>query len=396
VRTALAATLLALLAAISLASHWGGSVTWETDALFYQAKTEEIRGTDAVEARKQVFEGPLSDSERQLEVETPSEPPRVSDQAWVEYSAAFYARRLALPAAAAALHPLLGVNALESLSLFAFVLIPALLFLLLRRRLSLYASFLVSGAVILWPPLRAWSVFPMADSTGVALLIASMLCGLLAIERSRRWLLPWTICVAGLAFTRDLAFLPVISALALLAVRRDARTAALVGCGVLAAIPALLIQSVSESKQLAYVFANHTIPTDTSWGFVLSEYPANLGHMVGRYADYAIANPLVVALALAGLVAAFALAPRRDPLTILLWGTFPGYLLMLAIGPAFSGFRYELVLLPLIALGYGHAVERLIPHLRRVANERVGLGRRRSSAAEPRPREVTVASASEK
>lgn len=394
-RTVLAIFSLTLLAAISVASHWAGPVSWETDALFYQAKSEEISGTDAATARREVFGGPLSNYARQLEVEAPNEPARVSDPAWVEYSAPFYARRLLLPALAAALDPVLGLHALETLSLLAFVLIPGLLFLLLRRRLSFSVSVLVSVAVILWPPLRAWSVFPLGDSSGVALLIAALLCGLLTIERGSRWLLPWALCVAGLAFTRDIAFVPVISALALLAIRRDRISVGLVACGIAAAVPALLVQSVSESKQLAYVFADHAIPTDTSWGSVLSEYPANLGHMAGRYADYAAANPHVVLLAIGGVVAAFALAPRRDPLTILVWGTFPAYLLLLAIGPAFSGFRYELVLLPLMAFGYGYLAERLAPRLRDLVRRGVG-AKSPPPPLKPVAGETSVASASEK
>ncbi len=370
VRTALAVASLLLLAAISVGPHWGGPIDWETDALFYQAKSEEIAGTDAATARREVFGGPLSTYERGLEAESPDEPPRVSDPAWVEYSAGFYARRLLLPALAVVLKPLLGLHALQVLSLLGFVLVPALLFLLLRRRLSFAVSGAAAAAVILWPPLRAWSVFPLTDSTGLALLIAALLCAVLVVERSPRWLAPWVLCLLALAFTRDIAFMPVVAALALLAVRRDRRTLALAGCGAAAAVlPLLFVHSFSESKALAYVFANHTIPTDTSWGAVLSQYPSNIGHVLGRYLDYAVGNPLVVLAALGGLAAAFALAPRRDTLTILLWATFPGYLLLMAVGPAFSAFRYELVLLPLIAFGYGHLAERV---LQRVSETKVG------------------------
>ena len=205
-----------------------------------------------------------------------------------------------LPALAAALKPLLGIRALQVLSLLAFVLVPALLFLLLRRRFSLGASFAVSAAVILWPPLRAWSVFPLTDSSGLALLVAGLLCGLLVYERGPRWLVPWALCVCALAFTRDIAFMLVVPALGLLALERDRRSLALGACGIAAAIPALLVHSVSESKELAYVFADHTIPTDTSWGAVLSKYPSHLGQMAGRYLDYAAGNPLVVLLAAGG------------------------------------------------------------------------------------------------
>ena len=343
-----------------MATHWGGPISWETDALFYQAKSEEIAGADGPTARQQVFGGPLSDYERGLEVESPDEPPRVSDPAWVEYSSDFYARRLFLPALAVVIKPLFGLHSLQVLSLIGFVLIPALLFLLLRRRLSFAVSLGVAAAVILWPPLRAWSVFPLTDSSGLALLIAALLCAMLAVERGRRWLAPWFACVLALAFTRDIAFIPVIAALGLLAVRRDRPALALFGWGVAAALPALFVHGVSESKALAYVFANHTIPTDTGWGAVLSQYPSNIGHILGRYVDYAAGNPLVVLAALAGVAAAFTLAPRRDTLTILVWSTLPGYILLMLLGPAFSAFRYELVLIPLIACGYGYLAERVL------------------------------------
>jgi hypothetical protein len=371
VRTTLAVAALLLLAAISMGRHWAGPIDWETDALFYQSKTMQIEGTDGSTARREVFGGPLSHYERGLEAENPGEPPRVSDPAWVEYSSGFYARRLILPAIAAALSPVLGLRSLLVLSLVGFILVPALLFVLLRRRLSFGVSVGVAAAVILWPPLRAWSVFPLTDSTGLALMIAALICGAFVIERSSRWLVPWFLCVLALGFTRDIAFMPVIAAFGLLVVKRDRRSAALVGCGILAALPPLMVHSVSESESLAYVFANHTIPADTSWGSVLADYPGNLGHVLGRYADYALSDPLVVLIAVAGLVAAFVLAPRRDPLTILLWSTFPGYLFLMAIGPAFSAFRYELVLVPLIAFGYGHLAQRVLPslaHLRRRAD----------------------------
>jgi hypothetical protein len=356
VRNWLAVAVLVILGAASMAKHWTGPISWETDALFYQAKSQEISGQDGQAARQEVFGGPLSDYERRIERENPDEPPRVSNPAWVEYSAPFYARRLLLPAVAAALNPILGIHALQDLSLLAFALVPGLLFLFLRRRFSLNVSFIVSLAAILWPPLRNWAVFPLSDTTGLALLIAALVCGALTFEKDRRWLWPWAACVLALGFTRDLAFMPVVCALCLLAVRRDRLSGALVGVGILAALPPLFVQSLSQSQSLAYVYANHTIPTETGWGAAISGYPGNFAHMVGRYADYAAANPLIVLLLLGGLVAAFALRPRggRDPFTLLVWGTFPAYLLMMAIGPAYSGFRYELVLVPLMAFGYGN------------------------------------------
>jgi hypothetical protein len=374
VRTALAIVALMLLAALSMGKHWGGDITWETDALFYQAKTEQILGADGEVARKRIFGGPLSNYVRGLEAQSPDEPRRVSNPAWVEFNVPFYERRLLLPALAAVLKPVLGLHALETLSLLGFVLVPALLFLLLRRRLSFTASFAVSAAIILWPPLRAWSVFPLTDSAGLALLIAGLICALFVTERGPRWLVPWVLCVGALSITRDTAFLLVIAALVLLVVQRDRRSAALAGSGFVAALPAPLVHSVPLSKLLAFVFARHSVPTDTSWGAVIPQYPGNLVHQAGRYVDYAAANPHVVLIAVCGIVAAFALAPRRDPFTILLWATLPAYMLFLAIGPAFSAFRYELVLVPLIAFGYGHVAERVIARVAAARASRVPTG----------------------
>jgi hypothetical protein len=371
-RTTLAALGLALLAALSVAHHWGGEITWETDALFYQAKTEQILGADGEVARERIFTGPLAEYEQGLEAQSPDGLKRISDPAWVEFSAPFYERRLLLPLTAAALKPVLGLHALETLSLLGFVLVPVMLFLLLRRRLSLAASFAVSAAVILWPPLRAWSVFPLSDSFGLVFLITGLLFAFLAVERGPRWLVPWVLCVAALSITRDAAFVLVIAALSMVALKRDRRSVALAASGFLASLPAPMIHSVSASKLLAFVFAHHTVPTDTSWGAVLPQYPENVGYMLGKYVDYAAANPHVVLAAIGGVVAAFALAPRRDPLTVLIWSTFLGYLAFLVVGPAFSSFRYELILVPLIFFGYGQVAERA---LRRVAEIRASRSR---------------------
>jgi hypothetical protein len=364
-RNWIAVAALVLLAVLSMAKHWTGPISWETDALFYQSTTQSIEGQDAQAARQEVFGGPLSSYEREIERTHPEEPHRVSNPAWVEYSAPFYARRLLLPALAAALHPVLGLHALQDLSLLAFVLAPALLFLLLRLRLTLKVSFMAAAAVVLWPPLRDWSVFPLTDSSGLALLIAALLFAVLSVERSRRWLVPWFAAVLALGFTRDLAFMPVVSALCLLAVRRDRISLQLVGTGVVAALPPLFVHGLSQTQSLAYVYANHTIPTDTSLGAAISGYPDNFAHMLGRYGTYAADHPAVAFLLIIGVVSAFVLAPRRDSLTLLVWGTFLGYLMLLAIGPSFSAFRYELVLVPLMMFGYGLLGERALARLRR-------------------------------
>ncbi len=66
IRNWLAVTVLVFLGAASMAKHWTGPISWETDALFYQAKSQEISGQDAQAARQEVFGGPLSDYERRI------------------------------------------------------------------------------------------------------------------------------------------------------------------------------------------------------------------------------------------------------------------------------------------------------------------------------------------
>ena len=151
--------------------------------------------------------------------------------------------------------------------------------------------------MILWPPLRAWSVFPLTDSTGLALLIASLICAALVIERSPRWLVPWFLPVLALAFTRDLAFMPVIAAFGVLAVRRDRLSVALVGsecCG----LPATPRPHGFGVGIAGLCLREPHDPHRHELGVGLADYPGNLGHMLGRYADYAVSSPLVVLLAL--------------------------------------------------------------------------------------------------
>ena len=349
--------------------QWGGEILWETDALFYQAKVEQIRGKDERAALRDVFAGPLSSRAREIEA-AHEELRRVRDPAWPLYSERFYERRWLLPLTAAGMYPVLGEHSLETLSLLAYVAVAPLLFLLLRRRFRPLTSLAVAAAVVALPPLRDWSIFPLTDSAGLALLIAGFLAALLVLDRGLRWLPLWLACVVALSFTRDTAFILVVSALLLVLVRRDRPTGALAIGGILAAAPAPLLFGVSLREQLAYVFNDHTAPADTSWGFILGEYVPHLGGVADRYMEYAAGHPAVIAFFLVGILCAFALAPRRDPLFVLLFGSLAGYVILLLIGPSFSIFRYELVLVPLAASGLALGAERAAEALRRVRERR--------------------------
>jgi hypothetical protein len=351
-RPALLCLLLAVVAALSLARQWDGPVLWDPDSLMYQSQTLELRGGDAATVRHDLFAGPLGAWARSLDADEPGEPHRVTNPDWVAYSSQFYRRRWLLPALAAASYPVLGEQSLRTWSLLGYVAIAPLLFLLLRRRFRAGPSVLVVLGCLALAPLRAWSVIPLTDSWAVALMLAALLAGLAALERGPRWLWAWAAAILALSVTRDTSFVLVAAAIVLMLVVRSRASVALAATGLLASLPAPLIFSVDARAQLAYVANDRTIPTDTSWGFIADRYPHLLGDMFTGYWHYATANPLVVAAFVIGLVALYALGCRRDPFFLLLWGIPVGYLALLAIGPTFSGFRYELILLPCVAAGW--------------------------------------------
>ncbi len=358
-----AVILLVAFGAVSMARQWNGTILWETDGLFYQAKVLEIRGESQDQALKQTFQGPLAAWSRQIATTQGGQAGRLQNQAsWPKYSAKFYARRLALPYAAAALYPLLGIRSLQFLSLLGYVLLGPLMYALLRQRFRHRTSLVVAAAVMLIPPVRDWAVFPMTDSWGLTLEVGAVLMAVLALKRGPRWLVPWAIMVFGLSVTRDTAFIPVVAAGVLMLLTRTRMSVLLTGTGFLASLPAPLLYPTDERQQLAYVFGNHTIPKDTSWSYVISHYLPNLGDMLHRDWQYAVAHPPTIAVFVLGIVMLFVWAPRRDTWFVLIKGLALGYLLLLALGPSYSVFRYELVLVPLVAAGLALGVDRAVAY----------------------------------
>jgi hypothetical protein len=350
-RPALLCLLLAAIAALSLARQWNGPVLWDPDTLMYQSQTLELRGTDAQTARHELFFGPLGARARSLDADEPGEPRRVTDPRWVDFASQYYRRRWLLPALAAASYPVLGQESLRTWSLLGYVAVAPLLFLLLRRRFSAATSFAIALGALALGPLRDWSVIPLTDSWGVALMLAALLAGLAAIERSPGWLGGWFAAILALSITRDSSFVLVAAAVVLAVAVRSRRSVALAATGMLASLPAPLLFGADARGQLAFVANDRTIPPDTSWSFIADHYGGVLRDMARGYGDYATAHPLVVAVFAVGLVLLYVLGDRRDPFFLLLWGIPLGYLALLALGPTFSGFRYELVLLPCVAVG---------------------------------------------
>ncbi len=205
--TLLVAAALAATALLTMAGTLSDPVRWTPDGLFYQARSLELQGTDRDVALERVFQGPLGAELRRVD------PDRSGDPEWVAYSAKFYERRITVPAAAAALEPVAGDRAILDISVAGYVAAILAIFALLLLRFRLPVAAGVTAAAIALPALRYHSSFPLTDSWGVALQTAAFIFGLLALERGRRWLLPWVAAILLLSFTRDSVWIPIIAAL---------------------------------------------------------------------------------------------------------------------------------------------------------------------------------------
>lgn len=346
----LVALALAAVALLMVAGSLGEPVRWTPDGLFYQARALELGdGADRQAALAETFGGPLGAELRRVD------PQRAGDPAWVAHHARFYERRVALPLAASVLG---GDRALLRLSVAGYVLAVLALFalLLLRFRLAIAAAVALATAAL--PALTHHAGLPLTDTWGLALQTAALACGLLALDRGRRWLVPWAAAILVLSFTRDSVWIPVLAA-AWVAVSQRRRIAwELLATGVLAALPVLALFSVPTRELLATMLNTAQPAPDASWGFIAERYPGALVDLLqadgGFVRDGAWYSAAYLA---AGLAALFALA-RGSAGALLRAGALAGVASVLAV-PIFSAFRLELVLVPMAAFGLALAAERV-------------------------------------
>jgi hypothetical protein len=352
---------------LAMARQWDGKILWDPDSLFYQAKVVQLRtGESQTQALRQVFDGPLSSYMRSLEAVQPaSQPKLLAEPGWVAFSAQFYARRLLVPAMAAAISPIFGLRSLKLLSLLAYVLLGPMLYALMRQRFRCGTSLLVATVCLLLPDVRNWASFPLTDTWSLVFEVAALIAAVRVLDGgSKRWLIGWVAALLASSITHDAAFLPVVAVGVACLFQRNRRSVALLLSGVAACVPAMLISPVKENVQLATAFSQHAIPHQTSWSWVLSHYLPNVGHMLHSDISYAVSHPATGIPFALGLALALVLTVRRrrDPAFQLLLGVIAGYLVLLALGPSYSVFRYELVLVPVLAAGFALGVERVFEH----------------------------------
>ena len=156
-----------------------------------------------------------------------------------------------------------------------------MVFLLLRRRFGALVSAAVALVCIGLPSLRFWSAQPLTDSFAVALEALGLLAAVLVLDRGRRWLPLWFAAVLLLAFTRDATIVLVGAAAWVAVTQRSRRAVALLVTGVVAAMPAPLIFGAPLQRSLALVVSGFQVPEDTSWGYIVREYPGALWRVAG-------------------------------------------------------------------------------------------------------------------
>lgn len=358
--TLIVAVALAATALLSMTGTLGAPVEWTPDGLFYQARSLELRGTDREAALEQTFQGPLGRDLRR------ADPQRSGDPGWVAYSAKFYERRITVPLAAAALDPVSGERSILDISVAGYVAAILAIFALLLIHFRLAVAAGIGFATIALPALSHHSGFPLTDSWGLALETAAFASGLLVLERGPRWLAAWVASILLLSFTRDSTWIPLLAALGLALSQRSRVSYLMLGSGVAAALPVLLLFPFPIRDLLATMLNGLQPSSDTSWGFIAERYPGAVVDLVQANGGFVRDGAwLSAAYLIAGLLALFLVArgPRRTPGAVLLQaGALAGLAYVLVV-PVFSAFRLELVCVPMaafgLALGAEWALERI-------------------------------------
>ena len=346
-----------------VAPYTGPDVRWAPDSLFYLAQKREIQGESRADALRAAFASPGAAELRRGERDLAPALRRIGNPAWQTYSSRFYRRRWTVPVLAAALQPVAGQRSIEDPSLIGWALLAPLLYLLLRRRFAPGVSVVVSVFCTVLPPVFHVGPVPSTDLLALSLLIAALLAAWRVRLAGLGWLPVWMVLVLVLSFTRD-ANIVLIAATGWLALReRSRRAIALLASGVVASLPAPLAFAAPFRDNLAYTFNAYRVPTDTSWGSILGEYPHRIATVLRYDLEYpreTAVPPLVFvmgAIVLIALVKLYARSDRDDPFLILARGAGVGSLVTVLIAANYSNGRLELVLIPSIAAGLGVLAE---------------------------------------
>jgi hypothetical protein len=347
-----AAAILVAVAAISAGRAWTGPIAWTPDGYFYEAQVREVRGAESGAALRAVFDGRLTAARRARERATLApRDRRVSNAAWVRYSARFYRRRWSVPLLAAAVYPVFGTRSLELVSLLGYLVAAVALYAVARLRFGPLPSAIAATVATLLPQYRAAALSPLTDSWGIAL---EALCIVLAVWfcRSGRRLHAalFALAVFALAFTRDNA---AVVALALLAVGIRSRRALVLGAvaAVAAVIPSLTF-GTHYAVLLAYTLAQSHIPPSTSLSWSLHHYDDGLRALArGLDSPRRLGIPPVTGIGLlVGIAGLLGLRRGGTAWWLLVASLAAGVAFMLSLPQ--ESYRIALVLLPAATAGF--------------------------------------------
>lgn len=341
---------LVTLAALAIAL-WTAPPQWKPDSLFYQAHVYQVEGDSHAVAYRKVFAGPLSLPRREGDASLPLAQRHVGNPAWVRFSEQFYERRWFVPALAAPLAPIWGVDSLRVASLVAYLLLGPGLYALLRLRVGRASSLAIAAGSLLLAPVLFNAGQPLTDLWGVTLEALAATAALLAVERSPTWLMLWVVTLGALSLTRDATVVLVLAA-AWLALRERTRATLLLALsGAVAALPAPLFLGSPLRTEMAYTFSGFHQPADSSWGWVLAHYWPNLRSLVRNNLTYLQGHPFTVLFLVGGYLALFLIRARGDRFVRYFRVAAVASIVLDALLPNATSFRLELTFVPIAAAG---------------------------------------------
>lgn len=349
---------------------WIQPVDWkDPDGLYYQAKTLSYRGEDERAALFRAFHSPLAAeilaAERESIRKNPEYLRHYTNPEWIDYSSRFFHRRIFVSLAAAGIYPIFGQRSVLTVSLIGYLLLSLALFAFMRRRFGPLTSGLVTAICLLAPPVREWSFIPMTDSWGLLLETCALLAAALVYDRGTSWLAAWVGAMALVSITRDTSIIPLVAVACLCLHQRDRRSLLLLGSGVAAILPALVIWgNVSIRENLAFAFSGFNPPYENTWKFVLHYYPRNLEELLRGDFNYGsklgLEAPLWylgVAVALIGVGLLVWRLRRADAFFRLATYSLVGAVVYVGLFGRYSEMRQELAFIPGLAVALAVAGE---------------------------------------
>ncbi len=143
----------------------------------------------------------------------------------------------------------------------------------------------------------------------------------------------------------------------------------------MAALPAPLLFGAPLQRSLALVVSGFQVPDDTSWSFIVREYPGALWRVAGDdFESLTRSTPVTGVLVVVALVSLFALRRQPDPYFSVVRAAAFSCAAMILLQPNPTGLRLELVFVPVLAVGLALALAAALEWIsRRRAPARTGV-----------------------